>query len=93
MLLPSTLIKMIEFLTSVLGIQVSHSTFLTQYKGLSEEMYEDGFENITNIDFSSKVISLMEEKCKTRCPHMSCMNILVINVFSQANGRYGYVRI
>ena len=29
---------------------------------MSEEMYNDGYENITNIDFSSKAISQMEER-------------------------------
>ena len=37
---------------------------------LSESMYEDGYENIINIDFSSKVISYMDEKCRGRYPKM-----------------------
>jgi ubiquinone/menaquinone biosynthesis C-methylase UbiE len=37
---------------------------------MSEEMYEDGYEDITNIDFSNKVISQMEERCKSKYPKM-----------------------
>lgn len=35
-------------------------------------MYEDGFENILNIDISATVVKYMEDKCKVRCPNMSC---------------------
>ena len=35
---------------------------------LSEELYEDGFEDITNIDFSQKVISQIEEKINRNIP-------------------------
>ena len=38
---------------------------------LSEELSEEGFEDITNIDFSNKVITIMEEKCKAKYPKMS----------------------
>ena len=38
---------------------------------LSEELYEDGFEDITNIDFSTKVISQIEEKNKSKYPKMT----------------------
>ena len=38
---------------------------------LSEELYEEGFEDITNIDFSTKVITQMEEKNKVKYPKMS----------------------
>ncbi|KAF9956097.1 hypothetical protein BGZ72_003034 [Mortierella alpina] len=33
---------------------------------LSEDMYDDGFHNIVNIDFSKTVIDNMTEKCKDR---------------------------
>ena len=38
---------------------------------LSEELCEDGYEDITNIDFSNKVIAIMEEKCKAKFPKMA----------------------
>ena len=38
---------------------------------LSEELSEEGYEDITNIDFSNKVIAIMEEKCKVKYPKMS----------------------
>lgn len=38
--------------------------------GLSEEMYDDGFRNIENIDISKVVIEQMEEKYKDR--EMTC---------------------
>ncbi len=37
---------------------------------LSESMYEDGYENIINIDFSNKVIQYMDEKCRGKYPKM-----------------------
>jgi hypothetical protein len=43
-----------------LEIQVKYFSFL----GLSEEMFDDGYENITNIDFSSTSIKTMSEKLK-----------------------------
>jgi hypothetical protein len=33
---------------------------------LSEDMYDDGYHNIVNIDFSKTVIQNMAEKCKDR---------------------------
>ena len=38
-------------------------------KGISEELYEEGFLNITNIDFSQSVISVMKEKHKEKEPN------------------------
>lgn len=38
---------------------------------LSEELSEEGYEDITNLDFSPKVISIMEEKCKAKFPKMT----------------------
>ncbi|KJE92855.1 endothelin converting enzyme 2 [Capsaspora owczarzaki ATCC 30864] len=37
---------------------------------LSELLYKDGFENITNIDFSQIVIDNMRERCNPECPRM-----------------------
>ena len=37
---------------------------------MSEEMYEDGYENITNIDFSNKAISQMEDRCRSKYPKL-----------------------
>jgi len=36
--------------------------------GLSEEMYEDGFQHITNIDISFTVVKQMTEMYKDRYP-------------------------
>jgi len=38
--------------------------------GMSEEMYEEGNEHITNIDISFTVIKQMEEALKDKCPTM-----------------------
>jgi hypothetical protein len=38
---------------------------------LGEDMYDDGYKNITNIDYSSTVIKQMEERCSDR-PEMRC---------------------
>lgn len=35
-------------------------------------MYEDGFQNISNIDISYIVAKNMDEKYKTKCPNMQC---------------------
>lgn len=45
--------------------------------GLSEDMYEDGFESITNIDISNTVINFMKENVLTRCPNMICILLLI----------------
>lgn len=52
-------------------------TILMNYLALSEDMYDDGFHNIVNIDFSKTVIENMTEKCKDRagmeCKHWEFM--------------------
>lgn len=54
-------------------------------------MYEDGYENITNIDISSTVVKYMEEKIKSRCPKMiyKQMDCLEMTEFKQ--GEYNIV--
>ena len=47
---------------------------------MSEEMYEDGYENITNIDFSSKVINQMDERTKAKCPKMVFRTMYVMDM-------------
>ena len=51
---------------------------------MSEEMYEEGYENITNIDFSPKVISQMDERTKSKCPKMvfKTMDVMDMKSFS-----------
>jgi len=39
---------------------------------LSEEMYEEGYQNIVNTDISLSIVKFMEDKLKTKCPNMSC---------------------
>ena len=55
---------------------------------LSEEMYEDGYENITNIDYSSKVIGQMEEKCKTKYPKLVFKVMDVLDMKDFSTGEY-----
>jgi hypothetical protein len=43
---------------------------------MSEEMYEDGFEHIVNIDYSSVIIDLM----KKRCEKLDNMSWLVMDI-------------
>lgn len=38
--------------------------------GLSEEMYEDGYQHITNIDISFTVIKQMQEMYKEKIPNL-----------------------
>ena len=37
---------------------------------LSEDLYEDGFKHILNIDYSPSVIEIMSSKTKDSCPEM-----------------------
>lgn len=39
---------------------------------LSEDMYQDGYENIFNVDYSEPVIEKMQRRCGHRFPRMSC---------------------
>jgi len=38
--------------------------------GLSEEMYEDGYQHITNIDISFTVVKQMQELYKEKIPNL-----------------------
>lgn len=51
---------------------------------LSEELYEEGYKTITNIDFSTKVISQMEERCGAKCKEMKwkVMDVLDMKDFN-----------
>ncbi len=55
---------------------------------LSEEMYEDGYEDITNIDYSTKVITQMEEYYKDKCPKMKFEVMDVLDLKEIQNGEY-----
>ena len=46
---------------------------------MSEEMYEEGYETITNMDISFSVVKSMEEEYKEKCPNM---NFKVLDVRS-----------
>jgi len=39
---------------------------------MSEEMFDEGFKNITNIDISSVVTKLMQDKYKDKGPDFKC---------------------
>ena len=43
-------------------------------------MYEDGYEDITNIDYSTKVIGQMEERTKVKCPKMTFRTMDVLDM-------------
>ena len=56
-------------------------------------MYDDGYHNIVNIDFSKTVIRNMTEKCKDRVG-MECKDVdktlpLYISAHSEASGSLG----
>ena len=48
--------------------------------GMSEEMYEEGYEHITNIDISTVVIKQMQEKYKEKCSNMKFFTMDVRNL-------------
>lgn len=58
---------------------------------LSEEMYEDGYENITNIDFSTKVISQMEERLASKCPNMKFKVMDVLDMKDLPAGEFNTI--
>ena len=58
---------------------------------LSEELYEDGFEDITNIDFSNKVISQIEEKNKSKYPKMTFKIMDVLDMQEIQTGSFNIV--
>lgn len=51
-------------------------------------MYEDGYENITNIDISNTVTKFMEEKVKSRCPNMTYKQMDVIDMNEFKSGEF-----
>ena len=58
---------------------------------MSEELYEEGFEDITNIDFSPKVIMSIEEKYKTKYPKMVFKVMDVLNMQEIQTGSFNIV--
>ena len=48
----------------ILNVGSGNSSNLCVIKGLSEDMFDDGYENIINIDFSSTSVKTMAEKLK-----------------------------
>ena len=59
--------------------------------GLSEDMYEDGFENIINIDISNTVAKYMDDKLKTRCPNMGYRVMDVMDMSEFKSGEFNSV--
>jgi len=59
--------------------------------GLSEDMYEDGYENIVNIDISYTVVKYMEEKIKARCPKMIYKQMDVLDMSEIKQGEFNIV--
>ena len=58
---------------------------------LSADLSEEGYEDITNIDFSNKVISIMEEKCKAKYPKMSFKVMDVLDMKEIQTGSFNTV--
>jgi len=52
------------------------------FVGLSEQLYEDGFCNVTGIDCSSVVIQQMSERHSNRV-EMDCMILIVCGLMLQ----------
>jgi len=48
-------------------------------------MYEDGFQNITNVDISFTVVKQMQEMYKEKCPSLTCTS-LPLTCNRQTNG-------
>jgi len=54
-------------------------------------MYEDGYENITNIDISHTVVKYMEDKTKSRCPKMFYRQTDVLDMSDLKQGEYNII--
>ena len=61
--------------------------FLKYWLALSEDMYDDGYHNIVNIDFSKTVIENMTEKCKDRVG-MECKETALNHSSSKEDKRH-----
>jgi len=54
-------------------------------------MYEDGYEEIVNIDISHTVVKYMEEKIKGRCPKMTYKQMDVLDMSENKQGEFNVV--
>ncbi len=54
-------------------------------------MYEDGYENIVNIDISHTVVNYMKEKFQGRCPNMTYKKMDVLEMAEFPNGEFNTV--
>jgi ubiquinone/menaquinone biosynthesis C-methylase UbiE len=54
-------------------------------------MYEDGYEEIVNIDISHTVVKYMEEKIKARCPKMVYKQMDVLDMSDFKQGEFNVV--
>ena len=58
---------------------------------LSEDLSEEGYEDITNIDFSTKVINIMEQTYKEKFPKMQFKVVDVLDMKEFQNGTFNTV--
>ena len=58
---------------------------------LSEDLSEEGYEDITNIDFSTKVITIMEQTYKEKFPKMKFKVVDVLDMKEFQNGTFNTV--
>lgn len=49
---------------------------------MSEEMFDEGYQNIVNIDISSVVTKAMQEKYKDKGPSFRCKHFHLIYLFT-----------
>ena len=54
-------------------------------------MYEDGYENIVNVDISHTVVKYMEEKIKSRCPKMVFKQMDILDMSEIKEGEFNVV--
>ena len=58
---------------------------------LSEDLSEEGYEDITNIDFSTKVITIMEQTYKEKFPKMQFKVVDVLDMKDFQNGSFNTI--
>jgi EEF1A lysine methyltransferase 4 len=72
-------------------VSFSYSNFNQLFAGLSEEMFDDGYQHITNVDISTTVIKQMTELYREKYPTMSYKQMDVRSMTNFEDGTFDAV--
>jgi hypothetical protein len=83
--------EIVSLLTSSIQTESLMSDAATQVRnakeekiGLSEDLFRDGYEHVTNIDISATVVKQMQDRYKEEIPSLKCKSYRL--TFSPSNG-------